>query len=77
MDEYRIESEGISMSETSEQRKAQDAHITDMRAKEMARQSYKMNGMNLGSTERIAQMRADAFDRTVKMGQTKKGKKKK
>ena len=76
MDEYRIESEGISMSETSEQRKAQDAHITDMRAKEMARQSYKMNGMNLGSTERIAQMRADAFDRTVKMGQTKKGKKK-
>ena len=77
MDEYRIESEGISMSETSEQRKAQDAHITDMRAKEMARQSYRINGMHVGSTERIAQMRADAFDRTVKMGQTKKGKKKK
>tara|TARA_R110000824_G_scaffold27720_2_gene93882 strand:+ start:143 stop:376 length:234 start_codon:yes stop_codon:yes gene_type:complete len=77
MDEYRIESEGIVMSETSEQRKAQDAHITDMRAKEMARQSYRINGMHVGSTERIAQMRADAFDRTVKMGQTKKGKKKK
>ena len=75
MDEYRIESEGIVMSETSEERKARDAHITDMRAREMARQSYRMNGMHNGSTERIAQMRADAFDRTVKMGQSKKGKK--
>lgn len=75
MDEYRIESEGISMSETSEQRKAQDAHITDMRAKELARLSGRIDGMRSSSIEKIARMRADAFDRTVKMGQSKKGKK--
>ena len=63
------------MSETSEQRKARDAHITDMRAKELARLSGRVDGMRSSTIEKIARMRADAFDRTVKMGQAKKGKK--
>jgi hypothetical protein len=38
--------------------------------------SGRIDGMRSNSTEKIARMRADAFDRTVKMGQAKKGKKK-
>ena len=60
------------MSETSEERKTKDRHIADMRAKEMARQSYRIDGMRASSIERIA----DRFDKTVRKGlaQKKKGK---
>ena len=43
MDEYRIESEGIVMSETSEQRKAQDKYIADLRLQQMARAANKFS----------------------------------
>lgn len=63
------------MSETSEQRKAQDRYITDLRAKHMAQQHNKIDGMRSGATEKIAQMRADSFDRVIN-AKVAKGKKK-
>ena len=53
------------MSETSEQRKAQDRYITDLRAKHMAQQRNKIDGIRSGATEKIAQMAADSFDRVI------------
>ena len=53
------------MSETSEQRKAKDRYITDLRAKHMAQQRNKIDGIRSGATEKIAQMAADSFDRVI------------
>tara|TARA_X000001036_G_C20445082_1_gene710898 strand:+ start:190 stop:423 length:234 start_codon:yes stop_codon:yes gene_type:complete len=65
MDEYRIESEGIVMSETSEQRKAQDKYIADLRLQQMARAANRIDNVRGESTERIAQMATERFDRTI------------
>ena len=63
------------MSETSEQRKAQDRYIADLRAKHMAEQRNKIDGMRSGATDKIAQMAADSFDRVIN-AKVAKGKKK-
>ena len=63
------------MSETSEQRKAQDRYITDLRAKHMAEQRNKIDGTRSAATDKIAQMAADSFDRVIN-AKVAKGKKK-
>ena len=63
------------MSESSEQRQAQDRYITDLRAKHMAQQRNKIDGTRSAATDKIAQMAADSFDRVIN-SKVAKGKKK-
>ena len=63
------------MSETTEQRQAQDRYITDLRAKHMAEQRNKIDGTRSSATDKIAQMAADSFDRVIN-SKVAKGKKK-
>ena len=61
------------MSETSEQRKAQDRYITDLRAKHMAKPRNNIDGTSSEATDKIAQMSATSFDRVIN-AQVAKGK---